>query len=257
MEGGSDPAYPAQGAPAGKAAANILAWKTVKSFDFAFNFAFKRTLTVPAGAGFSAWTNTIAPADPILIAFYRTSGAAGATAYTTQVVAYNDDRGDGTRNADIRWTNATGSSKTVEVMLFAYSPATQGNTNLVFIDPNSVIPRGYNNLPIRTSPVYLHTNPGPFAGCTGSARASQIQLKHVVGGGFVSGILAFNRNTFRGGYIRENGTATQTLRLGDILPSGGGNFLLGFMLDTDELGYEPTRFTAVQQDQYSCTLQPF
>lgn len=228
----------------------LAVWKTVKSFDFSIALAYSRWISVPANGTFTAYTNTFTPADPMLVAFYRTSGDANSTAYTTEIVAFNDDRGDGTRNAYIKWKNTTGSTKTVLLVPFAYSASTTGQTNLTVIDPSGLV-RPLGKKPIFASPVKSHTNPGPFPGCLGPV-SSRIQLTRELGGGFASALIAVNNQSGRGGFILESEAATQTLALPTVLPGNSSNFLVGVLLDIDELAWEETRFNAIQQDRYSC-----
>jgi hypothetical protein len=236
--------------PLGKTAAQTNVWITVKSFAFAHNRAFKRILTVNPGRTFTAVANAIGSSDPILVAFSRTSGSAASTAYTIQIHAFNDDRDSGNLDAKISWTNTTPYVKEVHVMAFAQTESTRGRTDIT-ITGQGLFPLYFPNTPITSWPVFNNTPTRPIGGCT-NLQSSRIQLVYGEGGGHASGILAVNNVTGRGGAILENGTATQTLVLQDLLPGGGTSFLMGFMLNAP--GSTPTRFTAIQQNLYSCLV---
>lgn len=240
--------------PLAKSAAFFTSWKTVKNFDFDFAFAYMHKMVVANNASITASADRVAsPTDPVLVAYYRTSGTAASTAYTIRSVGYNDDKGDGSRNSFLSWTNTTGATVTLEIMVFAYSSSTTGKMNMSFTGPNSTTKLTLN---VQAWPQLKNSNPGPFAGCS-SPQATQIQLKRKTGGGFGSGLLALNRGSMRGGFIWETGASdTQTLALQDVLTNGAGSFMLGVMLDTDEFVYEDTRFAGIQQDKYTCELRP-
>jgi hypothetical protein len=243
----------AAGAPLAKTAAVYTAWKTVKDFDFGIALAFHHEVVVANNATITVYANRASsPTDPVLVAYYRTSGNAASIAYRIKAVAFNDDRGDGTRNAKITWKNTTGSPVILEIMAYAYSSATTGGMHITVLLPNS----GENfSVPVYAYPEYYNSQ-GPFSNCN-PAEATRIQLKRLTGGGFWSGVLALNYGTARGGLILENGgDDIQTLNLSDVITNDPGNFLMGVMLDTDELVYERTWFKGIQQDKHTCTLQP-
>lgn len=228
----------------------IARWKTAKSFNFSHQLTYSRTFSINNNETFAMWTETVAPADPMLVAYYHTTSE-NPSAFKTQIVAYNDDFESGNRNAKIQWTNATGSAKTVTIMALAYSEATVGTTRLKFQFPLSTI-QDLGIQPIRGVPQFVNTQFGPYPNCTGPTR-SRITLTRVSGGGFQSAVLALNSVTQRGGTIHESVANSQTLVLDEVLPSGPWSFVAGVMLDINEPVYEESIFNVTQQDMYSCT----
>jgi hypothetical protein len=241
------PGIQAAEAALGKSAGMLTSYKTVKDFTFSYRFAYHTTLNVAAGSYINVSADRIEePTDPVLVAFYKTGGS--ATAYTIRSPYFNDDRGDGTRNAYISWTNNTGAAVSLEILAFAYSYLTTGVMKITITGPG-VSRKEY--LEVAAYPEYTNSVPGPFEGC-GSPEATKIRLQRLFGGGFMSGLFALNRGAMRGGFIRETSTDTQTLTLQDVLTNGSGSMLMGVMLDTDEMAYEQTKFEGIQYDRYTC-----
>jgi len=233
-------------------------WQTVKDATFSWEaWSGMRTFTVPAGGSFDVWTNASAPADPALVAFYRNGGTSTSTVILTGVVAQNDDRGDGTQNARIRWTNNLGVSREVTVVVYAYTFSGRGFTATTFRLPDGTTETS-QNVPAQAWPLYNNNVTVPrLGGCTGP-NASRIQLTRIDGGGFGSGALAVNLTTMRGGFIKEkSGLTTQTALLNDVLSSGGSSFLLGFVYGHPSPLFGTNVFQTLQQNRYTCLVPIF
>ena len=157
--------------PLEKSAASTNIWMTGRETSFSWESrTAMRTFTVPANGSFDSSTNATAPADPVLVAFYRSSGTSASTAYQTRIVGYNDDRGDGTQNARVRWTNTTGVNREVSVVIFAKSVSARGITKVTFRLPNGVTETS-QNAAMYTWPIYdFFINPRGIGGCHGPHR---------------------------------------------------------------------------------------
>jgi len=233
-------------------------WSTVKDTTFSWESrSGMSTFIVPAGGSFDVWTNASGAADPALVAFYRNGGTSTSTVIGTGIIAVNDDRGDGTQNARIRWTNNLGVSREVYIVVYAYTFSGRGTTALTLRLPDGTTETS-QNVPAYATPLYNNNvSVPPLGGCTG-ANASRIQLTRIDGGGFGSGALAVNLTTMRGGLIKEkSGVTTQTALLNDVLPSGGGSFLMGFVYGHPSPLFGTNVFSALQQNRQTCLVPIF
>jgi hypothetical protein len=224
----------------------IQRWKAVKSFTIGRNQAFLYQVSLPDGQNFTAYTETNAPADPVMLAFYRTSPESSST---IQLVAYNDDRGDGTRNAEITWSNTTGSHKSVYFVVFPLTSSTAGTAAVILNDQNE--PLNLGTVTLNAAPVFNHSNPGPFPGCTGPTKTNISLIRTT--GTMLTGVLAVNKTTNRGGFILSQSTANRNVALAEVLPNDGTSFVLGFLARTNIPPDFTQNYTAQQKDLYNCT----
>jgi hypothetical protein len=230
-------------------------WSNVKDrvFDWE-SMSGMYKIVVPPGGSFEAWTEASGNVDPALVAFRRTSGT--STAFLTAIVAQNDSRSSGRKDAYIRWTNTLSTNPTVYVLVYASNWDGKGSTIVKYRLPDG---RTETSESVIAWAVPLYDNnvsPPPYFGCS-SANASRIQLTRLQGpGGFGHTVIAVNLTTMRGGYITDTPlTLTQTLQLNDVLPSGGNSFMLGFVWGRDEL-FRPNAVQALQQNRRTCTIFP-
>jgi hypothetical protein len=229
----------------------------VKSSRIIFYFAHYRDVSVGAGQTLTINSGAVDPGtDPAVIAFYKTTGSADPAAYQVKIVAWNDDFSpyEGV-NASATWQNNTGSAKVVRVLGYVYLPESSGKTSFsVMVTGNFGIVYYLSGETRFTSAAPVYDNyPDTHGACAGPL-SSSIQLIKNVSAGYGSGILAFNRGTMTGGYIRETNA---TLKLDAVLPGGYPNMLLGFYEgknftfdDIDKLPYND--FFYNQTDNYHC-----
>jgi hypothetical protein len=230
-------------------------WSTVKDMTFDWDDMSGMTkFVVPNGGSFEAWTEATGNVDPALVAFRRTSGT--STAFLTAIVAQNDSRSSGRKNARIEWTNTLGINPTVYVLVYANNWDGRGTTRVKYRLPDGTTETS-EGVWAHAVPLYDNNVPvGPPFGCS-SANASRIQLTRIQGsGGFGHTVIAVNMTTMRGGYITDTPlTLTQTLQLTDVLPSGGNSFMLGFVWGRDP-HFPPNACQALQQNRRTCTIFP-
>lgn len=231
------------------ATTSIPAWKTVKDVAIYHNVAFERWYTVPVNGTISASARASGSTDPMILAFYRTSGTSGSKEFTTTFVAFNDNRGDGSRNPAITWRNETGSSQLLTIVVFAKNLKTTGPANIYVTDPSGQSLR-WLNFSLYARPTYSHTQPGPFAGCTESSpQRTRIAISRAQSSVSDSdAVLAFNASTMRGGFVSFGGTNFNSIELQEHLPQGNGNFLLAYARNRPPV----VNFHGLQQDLYDC-----
>ncbi len=224
-------------------------WKNVKQFAMTFPTAIKQSFVISNAGTLHAWTAGSAVeqgVDPVLIAYYRTSGGTGA--HTVKVVAYNDDIASDNLGSDIVWTNNTGANVTVEVLAFVYSPEAAGTIKLFVRHSIFPITNTYTSV-ISAAPLWNNTAVATgIGGCTGPWK-SRIRLSKTAGGGFGHGLLGINYNTMTGGQILEN---SATLELGSVIPSGAYSMLLGYVPWDITKSEDGTKYSAFQDNRYDC-----
>lgn len=230
-------------------------WLTRKELTFSYaSMSAMNKIVVPPGQSFEAWTEASAPVDPSLVAFTRTGGT--STAFTTKIVAQNDNRSSTRKNAYITWTNNGSTFPTVYVVVYAQNEAGAGSTRIKYRLPDGSETSA--NVFAKAVALYDDTVPGgPPLGCS-NANASRIRMTRVDGsGGLASSLIAVNMTTMRGGYITDiPQEITQTLQLTDVLPSGGSSFILGFVWKFPELSPPNSLFT-LHQNRHTCPVPIF
>lgn len=235
------------------AAIPVISWKTVKTTTFDFPFVLRRIASIPAGGTLTASTAISAGApttDPFLLAYYQTSGAAGDRAHQIKVVGYSDDISGANLNGSFSWTNNTGSSKQVTVICFAFSPETGGPMKLTTTRP--LVGGGTitetTALQNVTGIAKYNDEAGPFP-CVGP-NGSRVTLSKVSGTtDFNHTVVAVNASNLTGATIRA---ANTTQEVGSAIASGYANLFLVFVPWANVEGDDVTRFTARQQNKYTC-----
>jgi hypothetical protein len=223
-------------------------WKTVKSFSFGFPLAIKQSFVISNQGTLHAWTAISANeegVDPVLIAYYRTSGT--STAHRVKVVAYNDDAAAGSLQPEITWTNTTGGNVTVDVLAFVFSAESQGTVKL-FVR-HSIFPVTDTYVThISAYPLWDNTASGGIAGCSGPW-SSRLRLVKTAGGGYAHGLLGINGNNLTGGEIVEN---SATLDVGTVIPSGRYNMVIGYVPWDLSKTEDGTQYSAFQDNRFDC-----
>jgi hypothetical protein len=235
--------------PEGSAKTAALSVVKTRSQFVIYHFGNTLVVTVPNGL----WLEAVASRDdgsidPILVAFYKTTGGANPAAYRVQLVGYNDDRAVGNLDSYFRWKNETGSDKSVRLVSYAYG-ATWGKETLSLRLMNGGFPvyQTSKTMYVTTHAGYQSDIPPDYASCTGP-QGSRLQLERGLDSptGFGSSLLAFNLNTMRGGFIRDT---DYILNLEEALPTTLYGVFVGYF---EGDGYQPSPFL-LDKDHISAT----
>jgi hypothetical protein len=244
-----------QAAPLAKVAAGPVTQYLQVKYNRINNYvALHFEASVGAGQTFSA---TATPkeqgVDPVLVAFYKTSGTSSAC--RVKLIGLNDDFGGSLGlGSFISWTNNTGATKSVRVLAYVYNENTFGNMNLVAKVTYQQNTYAYSsvtkNVGARLDYDYNFI-PNSLSTC-GAATASRIWLRKSQSLTTGTGILAINPVNMTGSFIRETNA---TLDLPEVMPEGRPYGIVAFWEAdgyTSEASYPYNEWYYGQNNLYTC-----
>lgn len=238
--GGEPSLPPGSGVAASpKSAATVTKLYTVRD-AFPFGKAIEALIIVPSGATMQAVTSHTNATDPMLIGFYQPGG--GGNPGTTRIIGFDDDGVSGTTDSYLTWTNVSGADRTVYLVAFAYSSASQGPATLSYrLTTDAAFAVRQDSL---SATRVARPNPvSPASGCTGPI-GSFLNLSRSSSATARYSLIAFNSNNYSGGYIFAT---PALLALEAILPRTTANFILGYRTTGTLVDYR-----GQQLDSYSC-----